>query len=422
MQLLIQRGQRKTKLLQRPIFNLWAKFELTTEETSLIEKYHVRNHILVEGKPLQRWRAAILGIIIASVTAVIVYGFLSNLLFSLLILVGGAYLLYHQLREEIRVSDILDGRHFACRSVVKLTAKEQEVAEMAHAFRHLLEAMKNWGGREIIELEPYKEPALRLIEPPQVDAPSGEVRKGLTPAWLSGFGIIIGMVGIGGYLYLARPVGQTSIVAQEPAFTQNNLSSAKSNVSRAIPAIQQTDIWKENLQEADVMQLLALSENKFQFVKHRAEKSLPPKQGNRKAARAANDRGISHLQGGRITDAINAFQEAYRANPADIEIVNNLGYAYLLNNDPISAENYLLTTLTMRWDRSAAWGNLGQAYVKKGQMADAVASFSNAYRFSRDINQTHSYFLAMMEKENDANLKQALRQATQVGEKWFMKK
>jgi tetratricopeptide (TPR) repeat protein len=173
---------------------------------------------------------------------------------------------------------------------------------------------------------------------------------------------------------------------------ESNPSSTESSIPQKIPAIQQTDIGQENLQEAEIMRLLAVSEEKFQFVKRRAEKSLPQKQGNRKIARVANDRGLSYLQGGRITDAIYNFQQAYRANPADIEIVNNLGYAYLLNNDPISAKEYILTALTMRWDRAAAWGNLGQAYVKKGQMADAVASFSNAYRVSRDLNQTHNYF------------------------------
>ena len=423
MQLLIQRGQGKTILLRLPNFKLWAKFELTPEEAALINKYQVHDHILVEGIPGQLRKA----MIISGVLGFFVYGLFAPqagfgdailILFS--VFAVGSFVIYHNIREQIRVRDILNGRFFACKSVVSLMAKEQNIAEMANAFRHLLEAMKNWGGREIIELEPYKEPVLRLIEPPQPDATGGEVRKGLTPVWIGGFVGITGIVGIGGYLLLARG-GVTPKVTQEPIYIESNLSSAKSNLSQKIPAIQQTDIWKENLQEADIMQVLALSEEKFQFVKHRAEKSLPPKQGNRKIARVANDRGLSYLQGGRIGDAINTFQEAHRANPADIEIVNNLGFAYLLNNDPVSAENYLLIALTQRWDRSAAWGNLGQAYAKKGLMPDAVASFSNAYRFSRDLNQTHSYFLGMMEKEKDANLKLALRQATQVGEKWFMK-
>jgi hypothetical protein len=55
MQLLIQRGQRRIIIV--PIFDLWAQFELDLEEQALINKYHVRKHILVEGKPLQRWRA-----------------------------------------------------------------------------------------------------------------------------------------------------------------------------------------------------------------------------------------------------------------------------------------------------------------------------------------------------------------------------
>jgi tetratricopeptide (TPR) repeat protein len=416
MQLLIQRGQRKIIV---PIFDLWAKFELNPEEETLIAKYHVRQHILVEGKPLQRWVAAIFGIIIAGLFAASMQHLFDNQIISFFVWGVGSFLLYHQFREEIRVRDILDGRHFACRSVVKLMDKEQEVAEMAHAFRHLLEAMKNWGGREIIELKPYEAPALRLLEPPQIETTGGEIRGGLPPNWIRGIGIITGLAGIGGFLYFVKPFGIYN-VTQKPISIQSNLS--KSNIPQKTPAYQQPDMWRENMQEADVMQVLTLSEEKFQLVKKRAEKSLPPKQGNRKVARAANDRGLVYLQGGRITDAINSFLDAYRTNPADVEIVNNLAYAYLLNNDPVSAENYLLTALAMRWDRAAAWGNLGQAYVKKGQMADAVVSFSNAYRFSRDLKQTHSRFLTMMEKEKDPNLKLALRQATQVGKKWYMKK
>ena len=118
--------------------------------------------------------------------------------------------------------DILNGRFFACKSVVSLIAKEQNIAEMANAFRHLLEAMKNWGGREIIELEPYKQPVLRLIEPPQPDATGGEVREGLSPVWIGSFVGITGMIGIGGYLYLARG-GVTPKVTQEPIYTESNL-------------------------------------------------------------------------------------------------------------------------------------------------------------------------------------------------------
>ena len=56
MQLMIQRGQRIIIIF--PFFDLWAKFELNSEEDALIAKYRVRKHILVQGKPLQRLWAA----------------------------------------------------------------------------------------------------------------------------------------------------------------------------------------------------------------------------------------------------------------------------------------------------------------------------------------------------------------------------
>lgn len=128
---------------------------------------------------------------------------------ALLVFGVGSLVIYDSIREQIRVRDILDGRFFKCKSVVSLITKEQNIAEMANAFRHLLEAMKNWGGREIIELEPYKEPVLRLIEPPQPEATGGEVRKGLTPVWIGSFVGITAIVGIGGYLGCRNPRSYT---------------------------------------------------------------------------------------------------------------------------------------------------------------------------------------------------------------------
>lgn len=230
MQLLIQRGQRASRLepLGRPVFKLWAKFELEKEEDALIQKYKVRQAVLTEGdmrlELLRAGRYSLLvrrelriagmyGLVAGMAAGVFFFpdDFMPGVGLGFLIFIVSTYLIYQNIREQVRVSDILDGRFFTCRSVVTLMAKEQEIAEMAHAFRHLLEAMKNWGGKELIELKPYQAPAMRVIEPPQAAAAiSG--RAGLSPrasVWLSVFGVITAVM-VGGYLYLARPVGETS--------------------------------------------------------------------------------------------------------------------------------------------------------------------------------------------------------------------
>lgn len=90
-------------------------------------------------------------------------------------------------------------------------------------------------------------------------------------------------------------------------------------------------------------------------VKRSAELSTPPRRGDRKIARAANERGLVALQGGRTLDAIRAFLEAHQADAADVEVLNNLGYAYLMHGDFESAKPYILATLALTPQRSAAW-------------------------------------------------------------------
>ena len=63
--------------------------------------------------------------------------------------------------------------------------------------------------------------------------------------------------------------------------------------------------------------------------------------------------------------AIDAFQEAHRAEPADVEIVNNLGYAYLVNNDLDSAERYVLTQLLCSLEGPRDGAILGRFIPKK---------------------------------------------------------
>jgi hypothetical protein len=59
MQLLIQRGQTEgTVKIGKPVFSLWAKFELTGEEQTLIDRYKARNTVLYPGNPNDLRKAA----------------------------------------------------------------------------------------------------------------------------------------------------------------------------------------------------------------------------------------------------------------------------------------------------------------------------------------------------------------------------
>lgn len=166
----------------------------------------------------------------------------------------------------------------------------------------------------------------------------------------------------------------------------------------------------------DQMAIFARADQQVQDARLRGATADNTRRGNRKLARRANERGLTYLKAAQVAEAVTAFQEANRADPSDVEIVNNLGYALLLNHDLDAALRYVLASLDMKTERSAGWGNLGQIYAMKGRIPEAVAAFANAYRFSRDLRQTHSYFLGLMATESDANLILALKEVTTFAE------
>ena len=167
MQLLIQRGQRDS--YPSPVFQLWAKFELREDENALITKYKVSKTVLTEGNTWRDVKKAamysvalsLVGYILISITTVHLP--LVELILAIPLL---TWAIFNRIREKIIVRDILDGRNFTCNSIGILMEKEKTITDMAVMFRQFLEAMKNWESRQVIDIEPYAQPKLRVIEPP----------------------------------------------------------------------------------------------------------------------------------------------------------------------------------------------------------------------------------------------------------------
>ena len=187
MELLLQRSQKER--VSRPRFELWAKFDLDANENALIDKYKPQSALLSEDEPASRarkWRRSVItgGILSMVVCLIIAYlslyrpalgGINPFLLFQPfdnipmwigLLLLGWFVFtswVFAHIREDIIVADILRGRSFRCKSIVILLEKEDLLKKRAQEFRQFLEAMKTWGGMDIITIKPNEEPTVKSM-------------------------------------------------------------------------------------------------------------------------------------------------------------------------------------------------------------------------------------------------------------------
>jgi hypothetical protein len=180
MNLLFARSQTAHKF-SAPTFSLWAKFELTDEEATLIEKYRPNSALLSEDEPTMRtrkWRRALIfGGIIAGLIGMVMWLYMrGNVHLPIQHIVFGPYLsaliawpiathlIFSKIREDVIVADVLTGRRFQCKSIDKLFQKENDIRQMAYKFRDFLEGMKDWGGTETVRIEPGQMAALPATE------------------------------------------------------------------------------------------------------------------------------------------------------------------------------------------------------------------------------------------------------------------
>lgn len=177
MQVLLQRLQKGK------VFSLWMKYELAKHEEELVDNYNIRKVILVEGNPREEWRRARK---MAGALAVVVYiaglfwavsqranefqALLGAAPLALLVFAVAVFVIRYKIRETINVGDILNGRHFACRSIITLLNKEDELGNLAEKFAVFLDTLKDWGGRVVVDVPPGRPPIARLVGKPRAAA------------------------------------------------------------------------------------------------------------------------------------------------------------------------------------------------------------------------------------------------------------
>jgi hypothetical protein len=150
---------------------IWHNFVIlvhltpNNEESLLIAKYMLRNVTLTAGNTLRDLKRSLFATVPFSllVTALLMYTKVGlNLIVFVITLLLSTFVLYHQIREAVRVDDLLQGREFKARSLIDLLLKEQQIRKMSTAFEIVLDQARTWDKPEVVELKP--EPLLSVLE------------------------------------------------------------------------------------------------------------------------------------------------------------------------------------------------------------------------------------------------------------------
>jgi hypothetical protein len=114
------------------------------------------------------------------------------------------------------------------------------------------------------------------------------------------------------------------------------------------------------------------------------------------------------LRAGNPGGAVEELQAAHEADPVDVEILNNLGYAEMLAGRP-EASLHLVSALILEPARTNAWANLGHLFARREAVQEAVACFSLSLRFSARPAKTLQFLKELAAKENSPALNQTMQ-------------
>lgn len=215
------------------------------------------------------------------------------------------------------------------------------------------------------------------------------------------------------------PKSESPAPMPEPAVqseTPNSNSKILSAGEQAINAPNATSGIKDVLGPSSAAPLLTAmlrnDANQIELVdlKNKIDElGLRPEKGDVKVSRVLNEQGLAAFKAGLYSEATNYFSQAIKANPADIEAINNYGYALLKSEQYPNAEKVLGYLLAIAPGRTSGWANLGEVYADTGRLGAATAAFVVGFQFSTNKQMALDYLRSTsINPDTSLNLKRAI--------------
>lgn len=152
---------------------------------------------------------------------------------------------------------------------------------------------------------------------------------------------------------------------------------------------------------------VAHDENGVTTMQRMLEQNPRPAPLDAAAAQAALRSGQSALQADELDAALNAFQQASRSDPGNVEAVNYLGLVYRKLDRLPEAEAALLQALALEPSRAVAWFQLAQIYALMNDARRTLGALANTYRFAQNPMRAEEILRNIAENEAADTLRAA---------------
>ena len=128
---------------------------------------------------------------------------------------------------------------------------------------------------------------------------------------------------------------------------------------------------------------------------------VKPARGDRKRARQLNQQGLDALRRREVPEAIMLLTKARNADLSDEEVIGNLIFAYVEDNNYTKATILALDGFALNPRSANLWLSFGVAQQKQGKSKDALAAIWLAWQFSKDREKMLNWLNSKIADEKD---------------------